>query len=266
MSYTNYYIYGLIFLFLIVIIYYKFKEDFVIYKVIRGSVNPQIVYNKDLDQPIDDLLRQHAEHLTDLMAVIPGDQIRYNMRTGPAFNYGFVPQGALKETSNKYRSYNNYGIGAQFAEILSPRENFSGGGSHGGGSHGSSHGGGNRGSSGGRGYRGGGGYPYDYPYDFIGQVDSRIPIKEVNIPWEKVGIVTSIVDPKSDEKPEIMELYRRYLFSDLWEYSVKDKNGIIIPFQNKVTYLEDGDILDAIIGKRGKWKVHIFTDNKYIAI
>ncbi len=100
---------------------------------------------------------------------------------------------------------------------------------------------------------------------FIGSVSSYAPFPEVYTPWEKVGIVTSKEDShRSDGEKTIMQLYRRAIapLQDLFKYSVQDKNGFIIPLN--VNFIEDGDLIDNIIGKGGPWKANIFVGDKYV--
>ena len=97
---------------------------------------------------------------------------------------------------------------------------------------------------------------------FIGSVDSFAPFPEVISSWEKSGIIQT-VDPDSTE---IMNAYRKPIspLRDLFEYSVQDKNGFVVPL--KETYLEDGDIIRNVPGREalGKWKYRDFVKNKYI--
>lgn len=93
----------------------------------------------------------------------------------------------------------------------------------------------------------------------VGRADGLVPFRDVDTPWQKVGILTA--------GNEIMNLYMRYIApnQDLWEYQVEDKNGFFIRLrQNR--YLEDGDEIRDVIGKHGMgpWKVHIFVQNRYI--
>lgn len=95
---------------------------------------------------------------------------------------------------------------------------------------------------------------------FIGNVNSYAPFPEVNNPWEKSGILTSMGDKK-----QILNLYRRPIapLQDLWEYQVQDKNGFVIKLPEK--YLENGDIIPRVTGHDdGPWKVHDYVQNKYI--
>lgn len=96
---------------------------------------------------------------------------------------------------------------------------------------------------------------------FVGSVNSYAPFPEVNTPWEKVGILTSITGN------EIMNLYRRPIapLQNLFEYNAQDKNGFLILLKNR-NYLENNDVVDYIPGKEKNdpWRVHIFNDNKYI--
>lgn len=100
---------------------------------------------------------------------------------------------------------------------------------------------------------------------FYGSVNSYSPFPEILSPWEKAGILTS---SNRDEKknPEILNLYRRAIapLQDLWEYQVQDKDDFVIKLYNR--YIEDGDIVDHIIGKPGRWIAHIFVQDKYIRV
>lgn len=97
---------------------------------------------------------------------------------------------------------------------------------------------------------------------FFGSVNAYAPFPEVNNPWEKAGILTSIGE---NTKEEILNLYRRPIapLQDLWEYQVQDKNGFVIKLEN-IKYIENGDVIPHVIGKKGPWKVHDFVQNKYI--
>nr|QBK86527.1 MAG: hypothetical protein LCMAC102_03220 [Marseillevirus LCMAC102] len=98
---------------------------------------------------------------------------------------------------------------------------------------------------------------------FISSVNSYAPFPEVYTPWEKTGMVQT-----EDAKDEsIMNLYRRPIapLQDLFEYSVQDKDGFVIPLQN-INFLEDGDTIKSISGKesKGPWKVNIYVNNKWV--
>lgn len=99
---------------------------------------------------------------------------------------------------------------------------------------------------------------------FFGSVNSYAPFPEVNTPWEKSGILTSISTGRGGDSPQILNLYRRAIapLQDLWEYQVQDKNGFVIKLHAK--YLQDGDIVPHVAGKEGSWKVHDYVQNKYI--
>lgn len=98
---------------------------------------------------------------------------------------------------------------------------------------------------------------------FFGSVNAYAPFPEVNTPWEKSGILTSIEGPQAG-RDQIMNLYRRPIapLQDLWEYQVQDKNGFVIKLHAK--YLQNGDIIPHVTGKEGSWKVHDYVQNKYI--
>jgi hypothetical protein len=94
---------------------------------------------------------------------------------------------------------------------------------------------------------------------FFGSVNSYAPFPEINTPWEKSGILTSL-----HGKEQILNLYRRPIapLQDLWEYQVQDKNGFVIKLHT--TYIQNGDIIPHVTGKDGAWKVHDYVQNKYI--
>ena len=100
---------------------------------------------------------------------------------------------------------------------------------------------------------------YSNSIPFVSSVNAFAPFPEVKTAWEKVGIVS--------QEDKIMNLYRRPIapLQDLFEYNVQDKDGFIINLKG-VQFLEDGDILDDVIGKPGKWIVHDFVKNKYVWI
>lgn len=111
--------------------------------------------------------------------------------------------------------------------------------------------------------------PYEGPTStsgtvpFIASVNSFAPFPEVQTAWEKTGMIQT-VDPKDTN---IMNLYRRPIapLQDLFQYSVQDKNGFIIPLQG-INYLEDGDIIPFVQGKEilGPWKANIYVNNKWV--
>lgn len=98
---------------------------------------------------------------------------------------------------------------------------------------------------------------------FISSVNSFAPFPEVQTAWEKTGMIQT-KDPKDTS---IMNLYRKPIapLQDLFEYSVQDKNGFIIPLKG-VNYLEDGDTVASIPGKEalGPWKVNVYVNNKWV--
>lgn len=97
---------------------------------------------------------------------------------------------------------------------------------------------------------------------FIGSASSFAPFPEVQTPWEKTGMIQT-VNPDNDT---IMNLYRRPIapLQDLWEYTVQDKDGFVVPL--KARYLENGDIIKSVPGREnlGSWKVNIYNNNKWI--
>jgi len=98
---------------------------------------------------------------------------------------------------------------------------------------------------------------------FISSVNSFAPFPEVQTAWEKTGMIQT-EDPKDTT---IMNLYRKPIapLQDLFEYSVQDKNGFIIPLKG-VNYLEDGDTVASVPGKEalGPWKVNVYVNNKWV--
>ena len=98
---------------------------------------------------------------------------------------------------------------------------------------------------------------------FISSVNAFAPFPEVNTPWEKTGIIQT-VDPTDDS---IMNLYRKPIapLQDLFEYSVQDKNGFVVPLKG-TTYLEDGDIVKSVPGResKGPWKADVYINNKWV--
>lgn len=98
---------------------------------------------------------------------------------------------------------------------------------------------------------------------FVGSSDAYYPFPEVNTPWEKIGILTT-VNPQEDS---ILNLFRRPIapLQDLFEYTTQDKNGFVIPLEHK-SLIEDGDIIDRVRGyeNKGPWKANVFVNNKFI--
>ena len=97
---------------------------------------------------------------------------------------------------------------------------------------------------------------------FVGSADSFAPFPEVLSSWEKVGIIQTV----NPDNNAIMNIFRRQIapLQDLFEYSVQDKNGFVVPL--KETYLEDGDIIHSVPGREslGKWKFNDYLKYKYI--
>jgi len=111
---------------------------------------------------------------------------------------------------------------------------------------------------------------YSPPYTGFGDVpfytsvNSFAPFPEINTPWEKVGLLTT-VNPQNDA---ILNLYRRPIapLQDLFDYAAQDKDGFIIRLKDVRGVLENGDIIPEVIGKEslGPWKVHNFVNDKYV--
>jgi hypothetical protein len=98
---------------------------------------------------------------------------------------------------------------------------------------------------------------------FFGTSDAYYPFPEVNTPWEKIGILTT-VNPSEDT---ILNLFRRPIapLQDLFEYTTQDKNGFVIPLERRAL-IENGDIIERVRGyeSKGPWKANVFVNNKYI--
>jgi hypothetical protein len=96
---------------------------------------------------------------------------------------------------------------------------------------------------------------------FIGSVNSFAPFPEVESPWEKTGILTTV--NKDDDS--ILNVYRRPIapLQDLFRYMVQDKNGFLIRLKDGL--LEQGDLV-IVPGKesKGAWRFSDYTLNKYI--
>jgi hypothetical protein len=92
--------------------------------------------------------------------------------------------------------------------------------------------------------------------------DTIAPIKPVDTTWTRTGILTT-----THGKDAILNLYIRPIApgQDVWEYQVEDKDGFVIPLDNR-SFIEDGDIVKYIPGKRdmGPWKANIFSGNRYV--
>lgn len=108
--------------------------------------------------------------------------------------------------------------------------------------------------------RGGNGLP---PSGFFGSANAYYPFPEVNTPWEKIGILTT-VNPSEDT---ILNLYRRPIapLQDLFEYTTQDKNGFVIPLERR-SLIENDDIIERVRGyeNKGPWRANVFVNNKYI--
>jgi hypothetical protein len=107
---------------------------------------------------------------------------------------------------------------------------------------------------------------------FYGNVDAYAPFQEINSPWEKAGILVkhdggNLGDHHLEKNHELLNLYRRAIapVQDVWEYTVQDKNGFIIKLENR-KFIENGDVVDHVIGKGGPFKAHVFVQNKYIYV
>ena len=101
------------------------------------------------------------------------------------------------------------------------------------------------------------------PTRFFGSVDAYHPAPEINTAWEKIGMVQTV----DRDDNTIMNLYRRSIapLQDLFDYSVQDKDGFIIPLRH-ISLLEDGDIIKRIQGKEslGPWRANIYVGDKWV--
>lgn len=101
------------------------------------------------------------------------------------------------------------------------------------------------------------------PSGFFGSSNSYYPFPEVNTPWEKIGLLTT-VNPSEDT---ILNLYRRPIapLQDLFEYTTQDKNGFVIPLEQR-SLIENDDIIERVRGyeNKGPWRANVFVNNKYI--
>ena len=107
---------------------------------------------------------------------------------------------------------------------------------------------------------------------FYGNVDAYAPFQEINSPWEKAGLLVSAKggcqgDSCRGKDSELLNLFRRAIapVQDVWEYMVQDRDGFIIKLENR-RFIENGDIVDHVIGKGGPYKAHMFVQNKYINV
>ena len=98
---------------------------------------------------------------------------------------------------------------------------------------------------------------------FISSVSSFAPFPEVQTAWEKIGMLQT----EDAKDSTILNLFRRPIapLQDLFEYSIQDKNGFIIPLKN-MNFLKDGDTIATVPGKEalGSWKVNIYVKNKWV--
>lgn len=98
--------------------------------------------------------------------------------------------------------------------------------------------------------------------------------------WKLIGILTRISDgdhyPETQNeeelkynqqynRSEIMNIHRRDIApdQDIWEYLAEDRDGFKIRLRN-TRYIEDGDVIGDIPGKPGRWKTHIYSENRWI--
>lgn len=98
---------------------------------------------------------------------------------------------------------------------------------------------------------------------FYSSVNAYAPHNEVTSEWEKAGLLTTT----NANDDTILVLYRRPIapLQDLWEYAVQNKDGIIIPLEDK-KFLENDDVIGTVPGleSKGSWKVKIYVNNKYV--
>ena len=103
---------------------------------------------------------------------------------------------------------------------------------------------------------------------FVTSVDVPFAVgREVSTEWSKVGLLIKLGEGPEvgDKDPKIMDLYGRPIapLQDLFQYRAQDKNGFTIPLTYQKRELEDGDIVNEIPGKPGKWKASLDT-NRFI--
>lgn len=106
---------------------------------------------------------------------------------------------------------------------------------------------------------------HDIP--FFTSASAFAPFPRVNSEWEKIGILTPLDHNEKEHRDQILNLYRRPIapLQDLWQYSVQDAKGFVIPLKT-TGYLENGDIIGKITGKPDveKWKAHIYINNQFV--
>lgn len=91
------------------------------------------------------------------------------------------------------------------------------------------------------------------------------PAPPVDTTWVKLGILVNDVSANTGRPKDqkILDLYGREIApaQELYQYQVKDKNGFFIPL-NQNWYLEDGDVINNIPGKPGRWR--IVNEKRYV--
>lgn len=89
--------------------------------------------------------------------------------------------------------------------------------------------------------------------------------EEIKTVPEPIGILTTV----DEDDDTILELSRRDIapYRDLYEYIARDKHGFVLKLPQNI-YLEDGDIVDTIVGKesKGTWKATLYNENKYVYV
>lgn len=99
------------------------------------------------------------------------------------------------------------------------------------------------------------------PVEFVTSVKNCL---KPSLTWEKVGVLT----PTDTSEDGLLDFYQRSVapYSDLYEYAYEDKDGFFVPFPKSLSYVEDGDTIDTVLGKqaKGSWKVSLLEENEYV--
>ena len=117
-------------------------------------------------------------------------------------------------------------------------------------------------------------YPYPQPYNpypsspfpvapsaWFSSVNPGAPFVPIDPAWQRAGILTRVDQPNHSE---LLNLYRRPIapLQEVWEYAAQDKNLFWLSLAAQ-RYLNDGDIVENVIGKGGPWRVHLMAGNKW---
>ena len=239
-------IFGMSLLFILAMQYRCKKDAFTPSKEVIVEPHPVLSYQRRKDQGVEPANYKDPLRIPSVAGPLAVNgyfrDVYYSRDNG--FNKVPVPAGALKETNERYNRdvfrQRLVPIGAEFPYQEKPLTSYD--------------------------YFRPNSYNQPMDLQFFGNTNAYIPFQEIQTPWEKIGLLTST---RENVKGNILNLYRRSIapLQDVWEYQVQDKDGFIIKLNN-TKYLEDGDTVNDIIGKKGEgpWKVHIFVSNKYILI